>query len=173
MVGSTKFKNTKTITKLRSYRNNYMNNYLHKASRQVINLAIKHKCKEIVIGDITNIKQNMDYGKTFVQVPIESYAKLIEYKAQLEGIKVIYQKESYTSGCSSIDLDGINKKNYNKSRRIYRGLFKSNTGILINADVNGSLNILRLYIKDKCIPKLIKKARDKGYVNSPVKQRVA
>ncbi len=48
-----------------------------------------------------------------------------------------------------------------------------NTGIYINADVNGSLNILKLYIKDEGIPKLIQLARDKGYVNNPVKLRVA
>ena len=34
------------------------------------------------------------------------------------------------------------KQNYDKSRRIYRGLFKSNTGILINSDVNGSYQII-------------------------------
>jgi len=35
------------------------------------------------------------------------------------------------------------KENYNKSRRIHRGLFKSNKGILINADLNGSYQIMR------------------------------
>ena len=35
------------------------------------------------------------------------------------------------------------KQNYNKSRRIQRGLFKSNLGKLINADVNGSLQIIK------------------------------
>ncbi|HCL4480101.1 TPA: transposase [Clostridium botulinum] len=173
MVGSKKFRDTKAITNLRKYRENYINNYLHKSSRQVINLALKHKCKTIVIGDFKGIKQNMDYGKTFVQIPIQRFAELIEYKAKLEGIEVKYQKESYTSGCSALDLESINKGSYNKGRRIYRGLFKSNTGIKINADVNGSLNILRLYNKDKCIPELIKLAMDKGYVNSPIKLRVA
>ena len=82
-------------------------------------------------------------------------------------------KESYTSGCSSLDIEPINKVHYNKSRRISRGLFKSNSGLLINADINGSLNILRLYVKDKSIPELIKSARGNGVVNSPVKLRVA
>lgn len=173
MTGSDKHKDTKAITKLRRYRENYINNYLHKASRQVVNLAIKHKCKTIVIGDIEGIKQNMNYNKTFVQVPIQRLKDLIEYKAQLLGIEVKYQKEAYSSGCSALDLEPINKTYYNKNRRIYRGLFKSNAGIKINADVNGSLNILRLHTKEKCIPKLIQMAKGKGYVNNPIKQRVA
>lgn len=173
MTGSHKHKDTKAITKLRVYRENYINNYLHKSSRQVINLALKHKCKTIVIGDIEGIKQNMNYGKTFVQIPIAKFKELIEYKAQLLGIEIKLQKEAYSSGCSALDLEPINNTYYNKNRRIYRGLFKSNTGANVNADVNGSLNILRLYNKEKCIPKLIKLARDKGYVNNPVKQRVA
>ncbi|KEI94126.1 transposase (plasmid) [Clostridium botulinum A2B7 92] len=173
MTGSAKHKDTKGITKLRRYRENYINNYLHKSSKQVIELALNYKVKTIVIGDIKGIKLNMNYAKTFVQVPIQRFKELIEYKARLLGIEVKYQKEAYSSGCSALDLESINKVSYNKNRRIYRGLFKSNTDIKINADVNGSLNILRLYVKDKCIPKLIKIVKDMGYVNSPVKQRIA
>lgn len=173
MTGSSKHKDTKAITRLRRYRENYINNYLHKASKQVIGLALKHHCKTIVIGDVKGIKQNMDYAKTFVQVPIQKFVELIKYKANLKGIEVKLQKEAYSSGCSALDLEPITKSSYNKNRRIYRGLFKSNIGIKINADVNGSLNILRLYNKDKCIPKLIEIAKDKGYVNIPIKQRVA
>lgn len=116
--------------------------------------------------------QHMNYNKTFVQIPIQRFAELIEYKAKLKGIHVHYQKEAYTSGCSALDLEPINKEFFNKSRRIKRGLFQSNSGILINADANGSLNILRLYTKDRCIPKLIEIARDKGFVKSPIQQRV-
>lgn len=88
----------------------------------------------------------MNYAKTFVQIPIQRFRELIEYKARLLGIEVQYQKKAYSSGCSALDLESINKVSYNKNRRIYRGLFKSNTDIKINADVNGSLNILRLYV---------------------------
>ena len=35
------------------------------------------------------------------------------------------------------------KANYNKSRRKYRGLFVSNEGKKINADVNGGLQIIK------------------------------
>ena len=113
----------------------------------------------------------MNYNHNFVQIPVQRIVELIKYKAELKGIEVAVIKESYTSGCSALDLEPITKKYYNKNRRVYRGLFKSNTGILINADVNGSLNILRKY--DNSIPELIKLAMGKGYVNNPIKLRVA
>lgn len=166
-----KIKDTKQITKLRKYRSNYVHNYLHKASSLIIDRAISHKCKTIVIGDIKLIKQEMNYNHNFVQIPVQRMVALIKYKAELIGIEVAVIKESYTSGCSALDLEPITKKYYNKKRRVYRGLFKSNKGILINADVNGSLNILRKY--DNSIPKLILSATGKGYVNNPIKLRVA
>ena len=68
---------------------------------------------------------------------------MIKYKAKECGIKVVITEESYTSGTSFLDLEMPTKENYNKSRRIKRGLFKSNTGKLINADINGSLQIIK------------------------------
>ena len=52
-------------------------------------------------------------------------------------------EESYTSGTSFIDNELPIKENYNKSRRIHRGLFKSNNGKLINSDLNGAFQIIR------------------------------
>lgn len=164
-VGSEKFKNTNRIKALRINRRNYIVDYLHKASRQIINIALDENVGTIVIGDIKNIKQNSTI-KSFVQIPVQRFVNMIEYKAKLEGINVVKINESYTSGCSAVDLEEINKSNYNKSRRVYRGLFKGKK-TSINSDINGSLNILRKYLKDKCIPELIHGARDNGVVNPP------
>ncbi|PTV92953.1 IS605 OrfB family transposase [Halanaerobium saccharolyticum] len=156
---------------LRIDRRNYVLNYLHKASRQVIDIALNENVGTIVIGDIKNIKQNSTI-KSFVQIPVQRLVNMIEYKAKLEGISFIKINESYTSGCSAVDLEEINKSNYNKSLRVYRGLFK-NKKTTINSDINGSLNILRKYLKDKCIPELIHGARDNGVVNPPKRISVA
>lgn len=168
--GSNKFKNTKMINSLRRYRNNYVNDYLHKVSKNIIDKAIEHKVKKIVIGKIKGIKQDMNYNKSFVQVPVQRLAELIKYKAELQGIEVKFKEESYTSGCSAFDLEPINKKHYDKTRRVVRGLFKSSLG-LVNSDVNGSLNILRK--EEKCIPEIVQTMRDKGSVSSPLRVRVA
>ncbi|QXM06728.1 RNA-guided endonuclease InsQ/TnpB family protein [Crassaminicella indica] len=169
-IGSDKFKNTKMINSLRRYRNNYVNDYLHKTSKNIINKALEHKVKKIVIGKIKGIKQNMNYNKSFVQIPIQRLAEQIKYKAKLQGIEVKFKEESYTSGCSAFDLEPITKKYYDKTRRVVRGLFKSNFG-LVNAGVNGSLNILRK--EEKCIPEIVQTMRDKGSVSSPLRIRVA
>lgn len=171
-VGSDRFKDTKQIKKLRLKRKNYVKDYLHKSSRKIIDIAIQNKVSTIVIGDIKNIKQGNKL-KSFVQIPIQRLVELIEYKAELEGIQIIKINEAYTSGCSAIDLEKLNKSNYDKSRRIKRGLFKTNEDILINSDQNGSLNILRKYLNDKCILRPVKKARDNGFVDNPERIRIA
>jgi len=83
-----KFKNTNKIKSLRVDRRNYVLDYLHKASRQVINIALNNSVGTIVIGDIKNIKQNSTI-KSFVQIPIQRFVNMIEYKAELEGINVV------------------------------------------------------------------------------------
>lgn len=168
--GSDKFKNTTMINSLGRYRNNYVNDYLHKVSKNIIDKAIEHKVKKIIIGKIKGIKQDMNYNKSFVQIPVQRLAELIKYKAELQGIEVKFKEESHTSGCSAFDLEPINKKHYDKTRRVVRGLFKSSLG-LVNSDVNGSLNILRK--EEKCIPEIVQTMRDKGSVSSPLRVRVA
>ena len=58
------------------------------------------------------------------------------------------------------------KENYNKNRRIYRGLFKSNSGQLINADVNASYQILK-----KVFPNIYKNVNYgiEDYVFNPIR----
>ena len=172
MTGNKNFKNTKKINKLYEQMRNYSNTYMHKASRMIINYALENGCGTIVIGDIKNIKQKMKNNKRFVEMPIQNLVKKIEYKAKLEAIEVEKITEEYTSGVSSIDKEEINKKCYNKARRIKRGLFKTNSGRIINADINGSLNILRKYIKEIFSPNL-EIAMDIGREQRPLKKRVA
>ncbi|MDD1415492.1 transposase, partial [Dolichospermum sp. ST_con] len=100
--------------------------------------------------------------------PHTRFIEQLTYKAQLEGISVIITEESYTSKSSFLDQDVLPKykkgEKYSFSgKRIKRGLYKSALGILINADVNGSLNILR-----KAIPNAFADGIQ-GIVVSPVK----
>lgn len=164
------FRRTKQIIKLQTKRNNYIKDQIHKISKNIVELALTMDCNTIVIGDFSGIKQE-NHTKSFVQIPQQELVNKIKYKAKLAGLKVIMVNESYTSGCSAIDLEEINKTNYNKSRRITRGLFKTNNGMLINADVNGALNILRKYIKG--IPKAVQTVRDNGRLDSPLRIRIA
>ena len=109
--------------------------------------ALQHNISKIVIGNNKGWKQDISLGKhtnqTFVSIPFSKLIQMLTYKAQQAGIDVIVVEESYTSGTSYIDNETPVKDNYNKSRRKYRGLFVSNKGIAINADVNGAYQILK------------------------------
>ena len=151
-------------------RRNYIETYMYKVSKMVVEYAIENKCNTIVLGDIKDIKHKMDYNKNFVQIPLQNLVQKIEYKAKLKGIKVEKISEKYTSGVSSLDNEPITKEYYNKKRRISRGMFVTNEGKKINADINGSLNILRKYIASKTKLEIV---MNNGREQSPIKKRVA
>ena len=140
------FKDTKRIKIIRKKFNNFCNNYIHVASKMIVDLAIKNNCSKIVIGNFKGIK-NGNKAKLFVKIPHARLIELIKYKAKQAGIYVIMINESYTSGCSCLDGEIVGKNAYNKKRRISRGMFRSNQSILINADVNGAYNILYKFTK--------------------------
>ena len=52
-------------------------------------------------------------------------------------------EESYTSVTDALSLESIEKHDTYLGERVKRGLFRSNTGKLINADLNGAINIMR------------------------------
>ena len=102
-----------------------------------------------------------------VQIPHSLLIELITYKANTEGISVIVTEESYTSKASFLDEDVIptyksgNKEQHIFSgKRINRGMYWTKNNILLNADVNGAVNILR-----KVIPKVF--ANGIAVVSSP------
>lgn len=139
--------NKQKIQKLNFKRNNKINDYLHKSSHYIVNHLVSNNITNLVIGLNKEWKQETNIGKVnnqnFVQIPHSKLIKMLQYKCQLEGIKVIIREESYTSKCSFIDNEEICKhKNY-LGKRIYRGLFISKEKRIINADLNGALNILK------------------------------
>ncbi len=132
---------------LNQKRNQKIRDYLHKASRRIIDLAQAENVGLIVIGQNIGWKQKVTLGKTtnqnFVSIPYYALIDMIQYKAKLAGIKVKVTKESYTSGTSYLDGELPNITYYDRSRRVKRGLFKSNAGLYINADVNAAYQIMK------------------------------
>ena len=135
-------------------RNNHINNYLHRASKYIVNWCVENEINVIVIGKNKGWKQKTDKMKnkevkqSFIQIPHARFIDLIEYKAKAKGIEVITVEESYTSGTSFLDNESPTKKHYDKDRRKYRGLFKSNKDIKIHSDVNGAYQIIKKQFKD-------------------------
>ena len=122
-------------------------NYMHNTSAYIMRWCLKNNINTLVAGKNKEWKQKSTMSKAsnqkFIQIPYEMLLKQLKYKCENVGIKYIEVDESYTSGTSFLDHECPEKTNYDKSRRVVRGLFKSNSGLLINSDVNGSLQIMK------------------------------
>ena len=138
---------TNRMNRLTIKRNNMISDLIHKASKSIIEYALSCGANTIIIGNNKDWKRNSSMSKkvnqSFVGIPHQDLINKIIYKAENIGLNVIVTEESYTSGTSFLDNELPIKENYKKERRIFRGLFKTNKGRLINADVNGSLQIMK------------------------------
>ena len=145
---------TKRIERLTIKRTRRINHYLHAASKTIIALLENEGIGTLVIGKNLLWKQETELGRVnnqhFIQMPHARFIEMLTYKAQLAGIVVKIQEESYTSKASFLDLDPLpvyNPANQNKpcfsGKREKRGLYRAKNGRRIQADVNGSYNIGR------------------------------
>jgi putative transposase len=135
------------ISILTDKRNRKVKHELHVASRKIIDSLVLEEIGTLVVGKNPQWKQEINIGKrnnqNFVSIPHAQFVSMLTYKAQLVGIQVCVTEESYTSKCSFLDLEPIQKKEVYLGKRIQRGLFQSKEGKFINADVNGAYNIIR------------------------------
>ena len=169
-------------------RNHQIDSYLHRASRLLIDILSTNGINTLVIGLNPDWKLHCNMGKVnnqkFVSLPHKKFVDMLIYKGLLAGINVYSREESYTSKASFLELDEIPKygskpDNWKPSgTRIKRGLYRSKSG-LINADINGSYNILRKEFPDAfsqgikgCVvqPRLV---NVKGYKHEPEVYRIA
>ena len=151
------YRETKAMRRITTWRNDKIKQFAHKASKRIVDYALSCGANTIAIGKNKSWKRSSNIGKrnnqNFVGIPHQVMIDMIKYKANLAGITVIQTNESYTSQTSSLDHEKPCWANGNKSRkkqgkspinrRIKRGLFKANDDRLINADINGALQIIR------------------------------
>ena len=160
-------------------RNNKVNDYMNNTARKVIDYCITNDIGTLVVGYNETFQRSSHIGKrnnqNFVNIPYGKLRAKLEYLCELNGIIFVKQEESYTSKASFWDMDtlpvydGDNPKEYQFSgKRIHRGLYKTASGKLFNADVNGALNIMR---KSSVVDMNILYGR--GEVDTPVRIRVA
>ena len=123
---------------------------LHKLSAHLVNQFVSHKIDTVIFGHNIGQKQDIKLGsvtnQNFVQIPFFQLISLLQYKCELQGIRFITTEESYTSKCSFLDLEEVTKQKEYLGKRVKRGLFQTKEGVLINSDVNGSLNIGRKHL---------------------------
>jgi IS605 OrfB family transposase len=145
---------TNRINRITDKRNNQVRDIIKKTARYIVDYCRNNDIGTIIVGYNPDFKESVNLGKknnqTFVQIPFGDLRNDISNLCERYGISYIEQEESYTSKASALDEDVI--PTYNPSapyqdtfsgKRVHRGLYKSKNGTFINADVNGSANILR------------------------------
>ena len=155
---------SKQIRRLYVKRGHQIEDMFHKLSRRIVNLLVDNKVGNLVVGYNKGWKDSINIGKrnnqAFVAVPHDKLISYIEYKCEACGINVTRVEESYTSKCDALALESVCEHDKYSGRRVKRGLYQSSTGRLINADVNGALNIMRKVVGDsECVTRIIDSGR--------------
>ena len=151
-----KFDLTKRMIRLMNGRKNRISQYFDCAVKYVVGECLALGVTRVVVGHNEGWKQEVnlkDYNnQNFTYIPHYLLLRKLRSKCEFHGIKFLTVEESYTSKASCLDMDEIptctpnDQTKYKFSgRRKYRGLYKSKEGLLINADINGAVNILRKY----------------------------
>ena len=164
---------------LYSSRNNKVNDYMSKTARKIINYCLENNIGTLVCGYNETFQRNSNIGKannqTFVNIPFGKLREKLEYLCKLYGLIFVEQEESYTSKSSFFDMDILPKFEIDKpqtysflGKRIKRGLYQTSKGYILNADVNGALNILR---KSNVVDLEVLYSR--GVVDTPARIRIA
>ena len=164
---------SKRLQKLTEKRNRKVKDYFHKTSRFIVNQLVSNQINTLVVGYNKGWKQEVNIGRRnnqkFVGIPFMMLRDMLSYKCKLEGINVIVTEESYTSKCSFIDNEEIKKKEVYDGKRTKRGLYKSKEGKLINADINGSYNIMRKGLIKASSDSNVNYSGCRGFVYNPDK----
>ena len=142
-----------------------LENFFHHTSKFIIENCQANGIGTIIIGRNQGWKQKTKFrrksktSQNFQSIPFFKLIEKIQFKAEQQGIKVVFTEEAWTSQASFIDSDPIpvfdkDQPKPQMSGTRFKGLFKTDSGAVLNADVNGSLNIAR-----KVIPKIVEDDR--------------
>ena len=172
-------KQTNRQRQLQIKHSNQINDYISKIARYIVNYCVANDIGNLVVGYNETFQRNSNMGRinnqNFVNIPFGNLRQKLEYLCELEGINYIKQEESYTSKASFFDKDKIPVYNNNNpqeyvfsGKRIHRGLYQTASGKLINADINGALNIL---VKSSVVS--VNTLYSRGEVDTPVRIRLS
>ena len=132
----------------------FLMDFFHKVAKHLVSWCVANRIGVLILGvnKFWNHESNIGHvnNQNFVQMPFYHLRQMPHYLCDRAGILCIDQEESYTSKASAIDRDDIpvwrkdNTEQYQFSgKRVHRGLYKTASGIRVNADLNGAANIGR------------------------------
>lgn len=137
---------SKRLQKLTDKRYEMIKYQMHCVSKYVVNWCVLYGVDTLIVGHNDEWKQNTKGMQNFTYIPYERFIQMLSYKCENNGLRFVKTEEGYTSGTSFVDNEEPVKSNYDKSRRVHRGLFIGNNDTKINADVNGAYQILKKVI---------------------------
>jgi transposase, IS605 orfB family len=169
---SNKIVSSRQLMKVYQKRDRRIEHFMYCTASIILKFCLENNVYKLVIGKNKDWKQEVKLKKkdkqNFIQIPFNNLISKIKEKASCYGIEVLEQEESYTSKASALDFDKIpvyNEKSADtkfSGRRTKRGLYKTKQGVLINADLNGALNIMR-----KAFLKIDFETNDLRYLQNP------
>jgi len=139
------------INKMYQLKENKMKSYFYKVTNYIVNeYCEKNKISLLIIGYNKGWKDKSNMGRKnnrdFQEIPYAKLLSMLENKCQMKGIKLERQEEAYTSKCDALAEEEIRKHDEGYKGRREKGKFKSSTTrVILNADVNGAMNIMRKY----------------------------
>lgn len=145
-------KQSKHVKRLYERKNNTLGDYLHKTTREIVDYCVDHGIHTVVIGDLAGIRKNANFhndkaNQELHALPYKKIRDMLAYKLALAGIRLIVQKECYSSQTSPLQPI-VGKEYATPEKRVVRGLFVDENRSW-NADAVGAYNILRLYMQAK------------------------
>lgn len=87
-------------------------------------------------------KKVHEKNRHLVSVPFDLFRQYLKAKAEEVGIEFIETEESYTSRTDHLALEPMDSSTTAEKRET-RGLFRSSTGRIVHADINGAIGMLR------------------------------
>ena len=142
----------KINTKFRGKQNNFLNQTVHFILQQ----CLEQDIGTIILGYNKNFQFKSNMGRKqnqiFTSIAFKKFKEKLETQCKKHDITLILQEESYTSKSSFLDDDILpvydpsleEKPKYKfKGIREERGLYKTQEGKYINADVNAAANIIK------------------------------
>ncbi len=149
-------------------RQHIIDNFLNQAVSLIIKHCLNNQIGAVVVGRMKGIKQGIEIGRVnnqnFVGIPYGKFKRKLKSKCMYYGIRYMEVDEGHTSQrCSRCG-------HVSKSSRRYRGLYVcKKCGYVVNADINGAINILAKVAGESAV----KQITSSGCVNHPVRIRVA
>jgi len=147
-------KTSKSKNRLYLRRRNILNNALNQYVNLIVQYCLKQKIGRIVVGQGYLAQEGSQMGRrnnqNFVQIPFGQFCFKLKSKCELYGIEFETIPEPYTSKCDHLALEEMVHHDKYLGKRVHRGLFRSSTGVLLNADVNGALGIMLKSFEKSC-----------------------